>query len=66
MMAEGQYVVGIEPCTNSFGRQAVREAGEMIVLAPGEKRIYDIEVGILDGAEEIRTFCESMLPNAIT
>lgn len=58
MMGEGQYAVGIEPCTNSFGREEVRQAGELIVLQPGEKRIYDIEVGILDGAEEIAAFRE--------
>lgn len=58
MMGEGQYAVGIEPCTNSFGREEVRQAGELIVLQPGEKRTYDIEVGILDGAEEIAAFRE--------
>ena len=45
MMGEGQYAVGIEPCTNGFGRDEVRRAGELIVLQPGEKRIYDLEVG---------------------
>jgi len=56
MMGEGQYAVGIEPCTNGFGRDAVRRAGELIVLQPGEKRAYDLEVGVLDGAEEIAAF----------
>jgi hypothetical protein len=56
MMGEGQYAVGIEPCTNGFGREQVRQAGEQIVLQPGEKRVYDTEVGVLDGAEEIGAF----------
>jgi hypothetical protein len=56
MMGEGQYAVGIEPCTNGFGREAVRQAGELIVLQPGEKRVYDLEIGVLDGAEEIDRF----------
>ena len=56
MMAEGQYAVGIEPCTNGFGREQVRQAGELIMLQPGERRTYDIEVGVLDGAEEIESF----------
>lgn len=56
MMAEGQYAVGIEPCTNGFGRDAVRQAGELIVLQPGDRRVYDIEVGVLDGADEIAAF----------
>ena len=29
MMGEGQYAVGIEPCTNGFGREAVKAAGEL-------------------------------------
>jgi hypothetical protein len=56
MMAEGLYAVGIEPCTNSYGRDDVRAAGELIVLQPGEQRSYDIEVGILDGAAAIAAF----------
>jgi hypothetical protein len=56
MMGEGQYAVGIEPCTNGFGREAVRAAGEMIVLEPGESRTYDVEIGVLDGAAEIDRF----------
>ncbi len=58
MMGEGQYAVGIEPCTNSFGRELVREKGELIVLQPGEKRVYDLEVGVLDGTAEIGAFRE--------
>lgn len=56
MMGEGQYAVGIEPCTNGFGREAVRQAGELITLQPGERREYDLEVGVLDGAAEIAAF----------
>ena len=56
MMGEGQYAVGIEPCTNGFGRDEVRKAGELIVLQPGEKRTYDLEIGVLDGADAIEQF----------
>ena len=56
MMGEGQYAVGIEPCTNTFGRDKVRELGEQIVLQPGERREYEIEVGVLDGPDEIEAF----------
>jgi hypothetical protein len=56
MMGEGQYVVGIEPCTNLFVRDRVRAAGELIVLQPGDRRVYDLEVGVLDGAEAIDAF----------
>jgi hypothetical protein len=46
MMGEGQYAVGVEPCTNGFGRKAVEEAGELIVLQPGESRRYSLKVAI--------------------
>jgi len=48
MMGEGQYAVGIEPCTNGFGREAVKAAGELIVLAPGEARRYRTRLTIID------------------
>ena len=56
MMGEGQYAVGIEPSTNSFGREQARSSGQMIVLEPGAKRFYDLEVGVLDTAEQIQAF----------
>jgi len=56
MMGEGQYAVGIEPCSNGFGRENVRAQGELITLAPGESRRYEIEIGILDGARAIAGF----------
>jgi hypothetical protein len=59
MLGEGTYVVGIEPCTNRpAGRLDARERGELIVLAPGEKREYDLELGALDGAAAIEGFTE--------
>ncbi|MCJ7737677.1 MAG: aldose 1-epimerase family protein [Anaerolineae bacterium] len=58
MMGEGQYAVGIEPCTSGFDREMVEAEGKMIWLEPGDVREYDIEVGILDGGEEISTFCD--------
>jgi hypothetical protein len=50
MMGEGQYAVGIEPASNGFGREAVRAAGDLIVLAPGERRTYRTRLSII-GAE---------------
>lgn len=58
MMGEGQYAVGIEPCTNTFGRQIARDKGQLITLQPGEKRVYDLEVGVLDGAAAVSGFRE--------
>jgi Domain of unknown function (DUF4432) len=56
MMGEGQYAVGIEPCTNTFGRDIARRAGQLITLQPGDRRVYDIEIGVLDGATAVQSF----------
>lgn len=57
MLGEGTYVVGIEPCTNrTSGRLDARERGELIELAAGERRSYDLELGALDGVEAIEAF----------
>jgi hypothetical protein len=57
MLGEGTYVVGIEPSTNrTAGRLDARERGELIELGPGERRVYDLELGALDGAVEIDAF----------
>ena len=57
MLGEGSYVVGIEPSTNrTGGRLDARERGELIVLEPGDRRNYDLELGALVGGEEIDNF----------
>jgi hypothetical protein len=59
MLGEGTYVVGIEPSTNrTAGRLDARERGELIVLAAGETREYDLELGALDGDARITAFAE--------
>lgn len=57
MLGEGTYVVGIEPCTNrTAGRLDARERGELIELAHGERREYELELGVLDGVDELDAF----------
>jgi hypothetical protein len=57
MLGEGTYVVGIEPSTNRpESRLAARERGELTVLAPGESRRYELELGALDGEAKIEAF----------
>jgi hypothetical protein len=59
MLGEGTYVVGIEPSTNrTAGRLDARARGELIELSPGESRLYDLELGALEGAEAIAVFTE--------
>lgn len=60
MMGEGHYFVSLEPCTNGFGRAELRQKGELTFLQPGEKRIFDLEIGVLEGAQEIETFQASL------
>ena len=51
MMGEGAYAVALEPGTNrAVPRADLRKSGEIIELAPGETRSYDLELGVLDGA----------------
>jgi hypothetical protein len=51
MMGTGTYVVGVEPanCNGLGGRSATREAGQLPTLAPGESRIYRIDVEVISG-----------------
>jgi hypothetical protein len=57
MLGEGTYVVGIEPSTNrTAGRLDARERGELIEMEAGEKRIYDLELGTLEGEDEMTGF----------
>ena len=57
MLGEGTYVVGIEPSTNrTAGRIDARVRGELIELAPGESRPYELELGALVGSDDIDRF----------
>jgi hypothetical protein len=58
MMAEGEYVVGLEPCnTKIANRASLREEGRLPFIEPGETREMDVEIGVLDGPDEIDSFC---------
>jgi hypothetical protein len=62
MMGESEYVVGMEPANAyGYGRATEREHGRLRFLEPGERRSYDVEIGVLDGKEAISTF-EASLP----
>jgi hypothetical protein len=54
MLGEGDYVVGIEPCTNPVTPRAEqRAAGKITFLAPGERRTYHLTIGVLAENETI-------------
>ena len=48
MLGEGDYAIGIEPCTNPVKpRSEQRAAGEITFLEPGERRVYNLTLGAL-------------------
>ena len=54
MLAEGEYVAGLEPCNvKCENRGKLRESGRLPFLAPGEVQEMDLEIGVLDGPIEI-------------
>ncbi len=54
MVGAGEYVTGLEPANCGVeGRAKDRAEGLLQFLEPGEERSYHVEVGVLDGAEEI-------------
>jgi len=56
MNGEGVYVVGMEPA-NCYvdGRDKEREKGTLQFLKPGEKREYELEIGVLTSIADIKT-----------
>jgi hypothetical protein len=59
MLAEGNYVVALEPSTNrSAGRLDARARGELLELDPGEQRSYDLELGVLQGTAALDQFAD--------
>ncbi len=53
-LAEGEYVVALEPSTNRVeGRHDARTRGELITLAPQEGRAYDLELTALTSTEDL-------------
>ena len=49
-MGEGDYVVGLEPSTwYTQGRAEARKRGELQYINPGQKNIYNIEIGVFEG-----------------
>lgn len=44
MMGERDYVLGLEPCNHKLiGREALRENGELKIIAPGEKVAFKLK-----------------------
>ncbi|MBN1671521.1 MAG: aldose 1-epimerase family protein [Kiritimatiellae bacterium] len=57
MMGEGDYVLAIEPANAPCKNRAVlRKTGRLPFLAPGEIRTIEIEIGVLDGGQDLDAF----------
>ena len=53
----GTYVTGVEPGNASMlGRAWNRKHGTLQYIQPGEVREFHLEIGVLDGVEEIGAF----------
>jgi hypothetical protein len=53
----GEYVCALEPGTNTpIGQNMARKRDELIMLEPGEKRSYHLEMQILSKPEQIQEF----------
>ena len=50
MLGEQEYVVGLEPSTHRLeGRRELKREGQIVPLAVGERREFEVEIGVLDG-----------------
>ncbi len=56
---KGEYVTGLEPGTNPpAGQSRARALNKLILLSPGEKRMYDLELSVLNDQKRIIKFLE--------
>ena len=60
-LGAAEYVVGLEPgnCW-PVGRLEQRKRGNLETIAAGERRLFDLEIGILDGPAAIAEFARSV------
>jgi hypothetical protein len=57
MMGEGTFVVGLEPANClTRGRAEERKRGTLQLLEPGERREFVVQIGVLEGQDELSTF----------
>jgi hypothetical protein len=54
VMNEGHYVIGLEPGNLRIqGRHAARDAGDLVVLQPGEERAYRLDITLHQDAASV-------------
>ena len=53
MMGERDYVLGLEPCTNTLeGRSEIRRRKELTLLPPGESRTFSVQVKLFNSSSQ--------------
>lgn len=61
MLADVDYVVGIEPVNAKVANRAeLRAQGTLPVIGPGETRRTELEVSVLEGTAEIDSCCDQV------
>ena len=51
---EGEYVTGLEPATNPpIGQSKARAQNQLLFIAPGETKVYDLDIAVLNSKEKI-------------
>ncbi|MGK2863002.1 MAG: aldose 1-epimerase family protein [Chitinophagaceae bacterium] len=57
---KGEYVTGLEPGTHRvIGQAMARETNELIFLQPGEKKVYDLEMEVVNDELRIKEFLKN-------
>lgn len=57
MLQEGDYVVGLEPCSvPCLNRAELRKRGLLRELEPGETERFEVSIGVLEGQAQIEAF----------
>ncbi len=61
MLGAKDYVVGIEPVnTKIANRSELRRDGKLPFIGPGERKEMEVEIGILEGIQEIEAFIQKI------
>lgn len=59
--SKGEYVTGIEPGTHPpIGQAKAREEGSLILMEPGETRLYDLAINVLTDDTSIQSFINNL------
>jgi len=66
MTGQGTYVVGMEPSNCTCSRAEMREKGLLEFIGPGEKRTFTLEIGVIEGTDEITAFKDYIRGIALT